>query len=257
MKVSFHAVWVSKAGNSYRDYEDAFYPKKISTHQSTILLFAIADGATEGFLSGRWAETLVQIFCRFKESQIVGRDFFETAYSIWNSFIKRYIEGRERRNKPIQWFEEPGLQAGAFASFLGLSVKVTKDGKGDWSAIAVGDSCLFWVRNGSLVTSFPVDNSSDFSNRPLLVSSNPDRNRTMLQRLKRYKGEWSRFDEFYLMTDALAQWFLKEHELKKQPWRVVAEKGKHNKSFRRWINILRETGEIRNDDVTLMCINLQ
>ncbi|MDQ1278940.1 MAG: hypothetical protein QG670_200, partial [Thermoproteota archaeon] len=98
---------------------------------------------------------------------------------------------------------------------------------------------------------------NDFNNRPLLASSNPSKNLTITNGIKRYEDEWTRFDEFYLMTDALAKWFLKEYELKKQPWQILTEKGKNNKKFRRWIDNLRETGEIRNDDVTLMCIKIQ
>ncbi|MDQ1279148.1 MAG: hypothetical protein QG670_408, partial [Thermoproteota archaeon] len=116
MKASFRTVWMPKAGNSNEEYEDAFFPKRQSTLQSVVLPFAVADGATEGFLSHGWAETLVQIFCRLERKQIIENDFFETAIKFWNTFIQRYIEGREKRNKPIQWFEEPGLEAGAFAS---------------------------------------------------------------------------------------------------------------------------------------------
>ncbi|MDQ3816980.1 MAG: hypothetical protein M3362_04725, partial [Acidobacteriota bacterium] len=58
-------------------------------------------------------------------------------------------------------------------------------------------------------------------------------------------------DVFYLMTDALACWFLTEVENGNEPWMI--NRGPQ-KRFEKWINKLRANMKIRNDDVTMFRI---
>ena len=70
-------------------------------------------------------------------------------------------------------------------------------------------------------------------------------------------GECQPGDRFFLATDALAHWFLTQHEEKRQPWHtVLAACQQSADTFVAWIEALRDERDIRNDDVTLVIIDV-
>ena len=249
---------VQKGGNAEGEYEDAFYPPGNGRMEGAELRFAIADGASEGMLSAAWANILAELHCRFEWTCGSVEQFLERAYRDWRSFKSEYLRDRERRHHPVQWYEEPGLQEGAFSTLLGLTLTgSSNDQAGEWTAFAVGDSCLFQIRGSTLVKKFPVEQSSDFNSRPVLIASNPARNDQTISAIRRVSGTFGSGDAFYLMTDALAQWSLKEDEGGRNPWaRLRALDTGDAPAFDVWIDGLRRTKELRNDDVTLIRIDL-
>lgn len=249
---------VQKGGNAEGEYEDAFYPPRNGRMEGAELRFAIADGASEGMLSGAWARILVELHCRFEWTCSSVEQFLERAYRDWRSFRSEYLRDREQRNHPVQWYEEPGLQEGAFSTLLGLTLTGSSNNQaGEWAAFAVGDSCLFQVRGSTLVKKFPMEQSSDFNSRPVLIASNPARNDQALGAARRVSGTFGSGDAFYLMTDALAQWSLKKDEEGRNPWALLRGLDTGDApAFDMWIDGLRRTKELRNDDVTLIRIDL-
>jgi hypothetical protein len=259
MKISFSLFWLHKDGNTEEEFRDAFFPKKEGDKEGKIFRFAVADGATQGILNGKWAEILVRTFCRQIRKDVDLQSFVEKRYRHWLRYEKKYIEFRDKQNKPIQWFEDPFLQAGAFSTFLGFTLIDSGDSYGSWEAIAIGDTCLFLVRDDDLITTFPIQHSSEFNNRPLLVSSKSYNNKKESNALEPIKDKLQCDDRFYIMTDALACWFLKEYESGKSPWQTTHElfTGDHQLKFKEWISKLRSDRSIRNDDVTLMYISIE
>jgi hypothetical protein len=94
--------------------------------------------------------------------------------------------------------------------------------------------------------------SSDFTNHPGLLSS---QRRDRVKRI-RLRGDWHANDQLLLMTDALAHWFLRRLEEAKTPWRDLLSLHDQDQ-FAAWIDQLRDTHEIRNDDVTVMVIAMR
>jgi hypothetical protein len=76
--------------------------------------------------------------------------------------------------------------------------------------------------------------------------------------LKTIDGSGGPDDHFYLMTDALAHWFLSEWERGGEPWTVLQDFDVNSEApaFRDWLEGLRREGRIRNDDVTLVRIEV-
>ena len=62
------------------------------------------------------------------------------------------------------------------------------------------------------------------------------------------------------MTDALAEWFLRQTEECRRPWAVVERLlagCPTAETFASWIEERRNTENLRNDDVTLVAVSLE
>ena len=173
-------------------------------------------------------------------------------------FFGSIYQKRGEENRPIQWYEEPGLENGAFSTLTGLSIfDGPEDGDKAWFASAIGDTCLFQIRQTELIRCFPMQNAESFNSWPALISSNPIHNINLIEKSKRIAGSWVDGDQFFLMSDAISAWFLREHETNRQPLLWLQQLlMKSNAEFVDWIRELREKNEIRNDDITFMSLSL-
>jgi hypothetical protein len=244
MQVLAHAYSLPKAGNTLEEYEDAFWPLQFDSKGAEEFTYAIADGATETSFSGLWARLLVEAYCdgRFNEAQRAATLLELQA---------RWLE--QVGNAPLPWYAEEKLRSGAFSSLLGLTIQCISSAENivsvTWEAMAIGDSCLFQVSNDELVAAFPLKHSEYFNSRPILLSTNPADNEHLSDHIIISEGAVEAGDTLYLMTDALACWFLKEYEQGGKPWEI---KRSSPEDFERWITKLRKDKVIRNDDVTMI-----
>ena len=62
-------------------------------------------------------------------------------------------------------------------------------------------------------------------------------------------------DQLLLMTDALAQWFLAEAEMGRRPWAALG-RAQTQEAFCAFVDLLRHGGALRNDDTTLVRIEV-
>jgi hypothetical protein len=243
--------------------------------------FAIADGAAESPYAALWARLLVDEFVRQSQRLSPWADWLPSLQARWAAEVARLTgtlpgQGEASSLLPlapsvqagwhggwtgengVPWYLEPGLLQGAFATFLGLVIE--EEG---WHALAVGDSCLFQVRQGELVRSFPITRAADFGNAPWLVGSRTSPGEVPLKYGVQTQGDWVPRDRFWLMTDALAQWFLGRVEAGGKPW-LVLDPLLHNaggvdaasEAFAAWVEGLRAARQLRNDDVTLLAVSL-
>jgi Protein phosphatase 2C len=242
MQVCAYPYSMQKAGNSLEEYEDAYWPLNPVEGRGKSFRFAVADGATEASYSKIWAGLLVKAYC---EEQFHESDLTETLLNLQTKW-KEQVGAQ-----PLPWYAEAKVRDGAFSSLLGFTIQEAESpviAPGVWEAIAIGDSCLFQVRDDELHISFPLDHSEQFNSRPALLSSNPTSNERLSEHVYRLTGEWQPGDVFYLMTDALACWFLKAVEGGEKPWKI---KRSTQERFENLIARLRKENAIRNDDVTM------
>ena len=152
----------------------------------------------------------------------------------------------------LPWHGEAKARAGAFATMLGLTIGATPHGSGQlaWQAVAVGDSCLFVVRDDRLWLSFPLEDASQFDNSPDLICSNPDNARELWQGVRLHGGECVAGDLFILTSDALACWFLARCSAGEKPWESLAVLD--SSDWDAWVGEQRRAGLMRNDDTTLV-----
>lgn len=236
MWIEFTTFWLPKAGNQIEEYEDAYSPISAVEGDYPEFRCAIADGATETSFSGLWAKILVDAFVDSRLNHFNQEVIQELSHN-WDSHI-----AEQTREKPLSWYAEDKLRNGAFASLMGLHIK--EDGW--WSAICVGDSCLFQLRPSRGILSFPYTNPVQFNNRPILISTNTASNMQVVETIKR--GKWKEGDCFFLMTDALAHYFMSNEYGKPQ----IIPSTLDQQKFESIIGDARQSKECRNDDVTLL-----
>jgi len=230
-----------KAGNSLEECEDQ---SGVSEERG---IYALADGASEASYSKTWAGILVREFCDVGgpvEDMNGFETWLDTCRNRWR------VWERELHSKQLPWFAQEKLAQGSFSTFLGVSFHAGESyaGQGIWKAIACGDSCLFVVQQNWLTLSFPCEGSQDFSNAPPLLSSLPY---PVRDDLAMRQGSISPGDRVYLMTDALAHWFLQLYEKNEKPWQRLDELTTQPE-FDSFISVCRSREGMRNDDVAFM-----
>jgi hypothetical protein len=240
----WQTLWLPKRGHAVEEYEDAHAGDGGSGR------FAVADGAAESSFAGLWARLLVENFVR-PATPVPENDWLAPLRESW----ARAVGGRE-----LPWYAETKVQEGAFATFLGLVVEpgTGRGGKGRWRAVAVGDSCVFHTGGGRLRRAFPVRRARQFGDAPWLVGSRLTPGGRPVKEM-RARGSWRGGDRLWLMTDALAHWFLRQHEARNRPWEALealVEKPEPPAAFARWVEELRDRHELRNDDITIQIVCL-
>jgi hypothetical protein len=235
MQTSATAWWAPKSGHAANEYEDAFAVEPAS------LRFAVADGASETSFAKQWAELLVGRFVNEPPTAAELREWVAPMQDVWVG---------EHQGKAQAWYAEAKARDGAFSSLLGVAIEENR-----WRALAVGDTCLFVVRAGRLERAFPLARAEEFHNSPLLLSSVARSNSKVWDDVRSDEGELRERDQLLLMTDALAHWFLVEAEMGRRPWAALA-RATTPESFGAFIDCLRGGGALRNDDVTLVRVEV-
>ena len=142
-----------KNGSSEAEYEDAYSPDACFHRGIDGFRCAVADGASESAFSREWAQLLVRNFAR-------RRLRLRHLQDIWEKLVKL---------RPLPWYLEAKVDKGAHAAFVGLSIR---DGEHQsWRALAIGDSCLFQVRDSQMLLAAPIDKAEEFNNSPHLLST--------------------------------------------------------------------------------------
>jgi hypothetical protein len=228
-------VWtaqrVAKRGNAEAECEDAYAGDQETGR------FAVADGASESAFAGPWAEAVAAGYVANPGP--------------WSSWLPAARAGWHERfqSESMPWYIESKFQEGAFATLAGLHLCRTRL---RWHALAVGDSCVFQLRGDRLRRAFPVKRSADFGSRPALIGSRTPPRSLRCRRL-RARGSWRPGDAFLLMTDALAEWFLREVEEGRRPWTMLRS-ARDAEAYRALLDDLRVARQMRNDDATLLWI---
>jgi hypothetical protein len=235
-----------KRGQADDDYEDAFAGDPASGR------FAVADGASEASFAAAWAQVLVEGFITAPGMPWKGLAWLPPLRQRWAEQVDHL---------KLPWYAETKRAEGAFATFLGLSLRPPRGQRpGTWQALAVGDSCLFHARGGTFLTSFPLAESAQFGSYPPLIRSRPPPPRRKEPEYEQAHGRWRPGDRFLLMTDALSMWFLEQQEHEHGPLAVIERllvEGDAEKAFAAWVEERRDNDNLRNDDVTLVVIDLE
>jgi hypothetical protein len=222
------AWWLPKDGSTSAEYEDAI---AWSPRHGR---FAVADGASASAFARLWAQLLVRGYVSGAIRAEALEPDLEPLQAQWASRVE---------SRDLPWYAVEQVRRGAFAALVGLTLRPNRT----WSALAVGDCCLFHLRTYQVQQAFPLNAPEQFTNQPLLIGSRPAANARVRAEdaIHCTEGTWAPGDAFLLMSDALAAAFLERECLNFKPTR---------RGFTKWVQALRQEKALRNDDVSLLHI---
>jgi hypothetical protein len=186
----------------------------------------------------------------------------------WPQTVQQYVYSRNADGCPLKWNEKLAMNSDFATTLLAMQIRwrasrrptLAKSARqrrrrdvGEWYAVAVGDTNIFHVRDDTLICSFPIQHSSQFDHMPNLIATNTTDFGPLSSIVQFSHSNLTQGDIIYLCTDALAAWFLRQHEKGYRPWETLNRIGSSNLSH--WLMGERKSGEIDNDDVTLVRID--
>jgi hypothetical protein len=221
------------------------------SQDSSAGLFAVTDGAAQGFQVQTWARLLAARFVQLRPA-LDDLDslaaWVSTCRAVW-----------------LQTFDltsvRPGQQEmyhrfGGSATFIGLQVGEadSTDGTIPWRAWAVGDACVFHLRDGAVRLSFPLADPDAFSAAPLTLRTKHD---MPLPRPLLAAGRGLPGDVIALATDAVSNWIVKTVvQGERIDWNAIWHSDSEAWAVR--VDELRNSQPraLKIDDSTLMLIEL-
>ena len=248
MFIRADAFAAPKAGNKPSEYEDAACPSRTYDAARPRFRCAVADGATEASYSLIWAHLLVNAFARGRLDDLAPGALAQVR-DRWRGVVDARLQ------KPHPWYADAKFRSGAFAALVTLDLGGgPSEAEGTWSAYAIGDSCLIQMREGRVLSAFPLSDSSSFNDRPALLSSNSGD----AFEPQRIRGTWAANDTFYLMSDAISRWFFAQREAGEHPWDVLRDlRRREDERFCAWLTQLRDSKALKNDDVTILRVYVE
>jgi hypothetical protein len=246
MEIKIVSFWLPKKGSVESEYEDAFEPRDEGLVKGPSFSFSVTDGATESSFSGLWATLLARAYVENAPSDF--KVAMDRAAQVWTDYVAR---------PDLPWFAAEKLREGSFAAFLGLRLTDERGARPfRWQSVAIGDCCLFHVHDDILIKAFPITSASTFSSSPVLIPTDVNLRNTIT--FLEDGGDCDPGDTFFLMSDALACWCLKELEAdeKPNPWCKLRESVVDKAGFDGLVELQRSIGKLRNDDSTLVCIDV-
>jgi hypothetical protein len=214
------------------------------------LRFAVADGATEAFDAGSWARALAESWAGAGAAPLTPAEF------------RPWVEAQGARlretwgGRALPWYAEEKARAGSFAAFVGIAFEAGAGGVLRWRAVALGDACLVQRRGGRILAAMPLDRPGDFNSSPPLVPSRPAALDAAMSHAVAAGGAAEEGDAFFLLSDAVAAWFLQLCEdraplLAELDARLAAS---DDAALAELFRAERRAGRIKDDDVAIVRI---
>ena len=216
---------------------------------------AVADGVASAIFSGQWAAVLVEATAAEPPDPADSE--------AWADWLARQRAAWATRidTTGLAWFQTAKLPMGAFSTLLWVELQaIDQQQEGAFGAYrlrshAIGDSCLFHVRHGQVLRTFPVDNAAQLEADPLVLGS-VDLNRDPLMQFVSIDELCYPDDLLILCTDAVADWALRAIEAGTPPdWDVY-----WNMTEQQWrdeVVSLRNQRRMRYDDATLLLLRVR
>ena len=235
-----------KHGNEMSECEDA-----IGINEARYR-FVVADGATEAFDAGNWSRRLAQNW--------VDSDGLLSATEFWQWLIKEGEALTESwKGQQLSWYSEAKQRIGSFAAFVGVEIDFSGSSP-HWTAIALGDSCIVHTRGMELIDSFPISNSTLFGSAPILAPSSAATNSRASNEIAVTSGRLDPSDEVFLLSDAIASWYLMLSEQGDSATRSQFGELLDDASpqpLEEFLELQRTSGRLKNDDIAIIRLTLQ
>ena len=247
MRLESRSFCLAKDVETPQFYEDAFH---VDTASGAA---AIADGVASAVFSGLWARILTQAAVARPPNL---EDLAE--FQAWLAEQRTAWRGQLDPARLQDWRLGDKMAIGAMSTLLWVTL-APLNGEADampgsyrFQSFAIGDCCLFHVRGGQCIRSFPLENSAEFDLTPNMIGS-VDRKQDHLLEFQAIEDLFLPGDLLALCTDALAMWALGRQEAGcpvnwEDYWEMPAE------TWQAEIAVLRGERQMRYDDTTLLLL---
>ena len=246
MFFQFRTFHVAKDSGFAEEYEDAFC---VDGERGTA---AIADGVSSAIFSALWAQILTRALV---EAPPNVHD--AGAFKAWLTARRaEWLAGIDLPN--MGYFQKTKLRqvGGAFCTLCWLQVYPDPERTDGlrYRVYALGDSCLFHVRAGELLQSFPLRTSAEFDLDPAAICS-ADLGRDSALDFPAIDEVCEPGDLLILATDAVAKCLLAEREAGGTiDWSRYATL--HELNWLAEIEAHRNDRRIRRDDSTVVWLRI-
>ncbi len=232
----------------------------------------LADGVASGIFSRSWATILTESMLADTPDP-ADKD----AWRQWLAQRRAAWSARIDVNR-LAWFQKAKLKDGTFSTLLAVRLLpvegaspaesaspvesvspadgISPDQPPAWNirGYAVGDTCLFYLREGKTVRTFPIETAAEFDADPLVIGS-VNLSRDELVGFRNFEECGRLGDLLVLCTDAVAAWALRRSESGQPPawenyWDMPEE------TWQAEVMSLREQREMRYDDATLLLLRI-
>lgn len=253
--ISWFSYSIPKAGNKDSENEDAVFPTVGIGHNghNELSTFIVADGATQTSFSGLWANYLTKNCSQSKLSEFNFLQAVGKAQEEWHQALQ---------DAELPWHAVEKFRLGAFSALAWLEIQyfpVHPVYGFTWRALAVGDCCLFIARNQEIYLSLPLQDPGDFKNTPILIPSKSERMESIKGKIQTSRGSLIMGDQLILASDAISSWIMRRSQTDRlELLKMIRsiKNAKNGSGFSYWINGLRKSGELKNDDTSLILIEL-
>jgi hypothetical protein len=238
MEIKIKGFIASKKSELYIDCADN-YAINIEHNK-----FAISDGVSKSFFPKIWSDILTNKYVNQKDWN--DDEFIIESQKDWHIKIDEIVSQPETK-----WFTKSqyNRKDPALATFVGLQFLESEQ---KWNAQALGDSFLFFIPKDS--TEIEIELSSKLE--PIIFDNFPDYlssiGNSHKGEKKLIKGEKIKEGTFYLMTDALAEWFLQNTELAIPKLKNI----QNQEQFLVTIEDERITNRLNDDDSAVLVIEI-
>ena len=208
MRIRTRHLWYPKDPLLPRDYEDA---AAVSEKYGRVV---IADGVSSAIFSRAWARLLTR-------SAVSALPAFadDSTFTGWvTSLQKQWRAGIDFAN--LHWAQKPKVASvGAQSTLLFVEITPRPEEEGEskgsptarFEARAIGDCCLFLIRDGVLQFTFPHASAAAFEASPQAISS-IRKNVSYGADIQVLESTCLSGDLVVICTDAVALWAVAEYE---------------------------------------------
>jgi hypothetical protein len=248
MRFESRAFWLSKDVAFPDEYQDAF---RWDDEQG---IAAIADGVSSTIFSRCWARILTQGAVA-ERPQPHDKELFQAWLSRQRTNWTSQID-----TSRLTWYQRPKMVDGAMSTLLWIELEPFTEEEGQQqpgyhlNGWAIGDCCLFHLRENRLLRTFPIADAAEFGLNPAVLAS-IDRQRDHLIEFQELHVPCCPGDLLVLCSDALALWAMNRYAAGDTiAWDAYWDMP--NEVWQEEIFAQREANLMRFDDTTLVLLHL-
>ena len=244
MLFEHRAFWLPKDVQNAQAYEDAFDVDGVRG------LAAVCDGVSSTIFAGRWAAILAKAVVA-DAPDVHDHELLESWLARTRAAWSQAIDETQ-----LAWHQKPKMLDGAATTLLWVEIAMLDAADGvakpyRLRAYSIGDCCLFHIRNGQALQSFPIQDSARFEDNPHVIRSVSKRGDALS--FEAMETLCNPGDLLVLATDAVAGWTMRQLEAGavidwNAYWNTPLEQ------WQQWVLGLRQQNQIRYDDSTAVLL---